>query len=281
MVAFGTWHLGMIGHGAYLEGGDKDVAVMFRRNGELYTVPESYSLPAYLSQVRGWRKDARLVDTADGRIDSLWRDHPVLAGFENLIDSPAWLLYQTRLIEALIRGDGFGSDEVPDLLYTNYKQIDLLGHTYNMVNEEISDAVRYSDMALRRLVKILNRDVGRNRWVLTLTADHGQQPDALSVGAWPISTDKLTSDLAARFEIDESVVLRWRPSGLWLDLERLQEVGVTLKDVARYLMAYTLEDNLGNRDQLPETFEERLDERIFETVLTRGQSNAASSRCSR
>ena len=28
MMARGSWHLGMLGHGAFLEGADKDVAVM-------------------------------------------------------------------------------------------------------------------------------------------------------------------------------------------------------------------------------------------------------------
>ena len=278
MVAFRTWHLGMIGHGAYLEEGDKDVAVMFHKDSQLYTVPRWYSLPRYLAEVKGWRKDARLVDAADGRVDSKWGDEAVLARFDGLVDSPAWPLYQTRLIGALIRGEGYGSDDVPDLLYTNYKQIDLLGHKYNMVNEEIGDTIHYSDVALRRLVKILDQEVGRNRWVLTLSADHGQQPDALDVGAWPIGTDELTSDLAARFEVDESVVLRWRPSGLWLDSEQLNEEGLTMKAVARYLMEYTIEDNLSDLDQLPETFEHRLNERIFETVLTKDQWKDAS-RC--
>jgi hypothetical protein len=278
MVAFRTWHLGMIGHGAFLEGGDRDVAVMFRKNGDLYTVPRWYSLPRYLADVKGWRKDAQLVDAADGRIDTQWRGEAVLARFDRLIDSPAWPLYQTRLIGALIRGERYGSDDVPDLLYTNYKQIDLLGHRYNMINEEIGDTIHYSDVALRRLVKTLNHHVGRNRWVLTLTADHGQQPDALAVGAWPIGTDELTSDLAAHFEVDESVVLRWRPSGLWLDSEQIEEVGATMNEVARYLMEYTIEDNLSDPDQLPERFEDRLNERIFETVLTRSQWKEAS-RC--
>lgn len=278
MVAFRTWHLGMIGHGAFLEGGDKDVAVMFRKNGDLYTVPRWYSLPEYLTEVKGWQEDARLVDRADGRIDSQWRGEAVLGRFERLLDSPAWPLYQTRLIEALIRQEAYGSDDVPDLLYTNYKQIDLLGHRYNMVNDRVGDTIHYSDVALRRLVKILDHDVGRDRWVLTLTADHGQQPDALTVGAWPIGTDELTSDLAAHFELDESVVLRWRPSGPWLDSEQVEEMGGTMKDVARYLMEYTIEDNLSDPDQLPETFEHRLDERVFETVLTRDQLKGAS-RC--
>lgn len=280
MVAFRTWHLGMIGHGAYLDGGDKDVAVMFRRNGELFSVGRWYSLPPYLAEVKGWRKDARRVDAADGEIDSKWRDEAVLASFQRLIDSPAWLPYQTRLIGTLIRREGFGSDETPDLLYTNYKQIDLLGHRYNMVNEEIGDAIYYSDVALRRLVKTVNQAVGRNHWVLILTADHGQQPDALKVGAWPVSTDELTSDLARHFEVDESVVLRWRPSGLWLDSDQLDQVGVSMKEVGRYLMDYSLEDNLSEPEKLPEAFEDRLDERIFETVLTRRQVRAAA-RCTR
>src|SRR5918997_7212201 len=43
MFAYKPWHLGMIGHGAYMEGGDHDIAVISEKTqGDLITNPEWY-----------------------------------------------------------------------------------------------------------------------------------------------------------------------------------------------------------------------------------------------
>ena len=41
-----------------------------------------------------------------------------------------------------MRREGFGADDVPDLLYINYKLTDEIGHTDSMNSVEMSDAVR-------------------------------------------------------------------------------------------------------------------------------------------
>ena len=66
-----------------------------------------------------------------------------------------------------------GADDVPDILFTNYKQIDLVSHAESMNSPQMESVVRASDEALGDLVRILNREVGRGQWVLALTADHG------------------------------------------------------------------------------------------------------------
>ena len=280
MVAFRAWHLGMIGHGSYIPGADKDIAVMFQGDSGLITIPQWYSLPAYLGDVPGWRRDARDVDAADGRQDLSWRDHDVLAERRHIMESPAWLLYQTRLLKALLQREGFGDDNIPDLAFTNYKQIDLLGHRYNMLSEEVGDAVRFSDLALKRLVGDLDRIAGRGDWVLILTADHGQQPAARAVGAWPISASEIDGDISARFGTDGAdLVQASRPSGVWLDRAALERADVTLEDVARFLLTYTTGDNAANPDDLS-AFGLRGDERIFQAAFP-GARMGKAWRCSR
>jgi hypothetical protein len=280
MVAYRRWHLGMIGHGSFLRGGDRDVAVMFRRDSRLLSPPKWYSMPPYLREVRGWRRDTALVDTADGQLDSRWRNHDVIGDRRDLLDSPAWLLYQTRIIKALVQNEHFGRDRVGDLLYTNYKQIDLLGHTYNMLNVEVADALRYSDLALKRLVGFLDGEIGRENWVLAFTADHGQQPNARSVRGWPISTSELESDLGSRFEGTDGVVEKWRPSGVWLDRKRMRQSGLTPEDMSSFLSGYTVEDNASKGEDIPPSYESRADDRVFAAVFP-GDWMSEVSRCVR
>ncbi|CAN5666345.1 hypothetical protein BH20ACT23_BH20ACT23_22740 [soil metagenome] len=267
MVAFRSWHLGMIGHGSFMRGGDKDVAVMNHRDSRLFTQPHWYSLPAGLADPIGLQRGAASVDVFDGRRDGRWRDHDVLADPSHIFESPAWPLYQTRLIEGLIEKDGFGRGGPTDLLYTNFKQIDLLGHAYNMLNREVGDAVHFSDVALKQLVRVLNREVGRKEWVLMLTADHGQQPNALSVGGWPIGTDELISDLTSHFGVGEEIVEIWRPTGVWLDHEEMKRADPTTDEIAQFLAGYTLRESASEPAQVPEQFQSRLAERVFQAVF--------------
>ena len=56
MIGEKAWHLGMLGHGASIEGGDKDVAVMWNLHHKLITNPAHYTLPSNLdgSTPSGW-----------------------------------------------------------------------------------------------------------------------------------------------------------------------------------------------------------------------------------
>ncbi|MGH2703487.1 MAG: alkaline phosphatase family protein, partial [Actinomycetota bacterium] len=267
MIAFRSWHLGMIGHGSFMKGGDKDIAVMNHRDSRLFTQPRWYSLPTGLADSKGLQQDAASVDVLDGRRDERWREHDVLVDPSDIFESPAWPLYQTRLIQGLIERKGFGQGGPTDLLYTNFKQIDLLGHAFNMLNKEVGDAVHFSDVALKRLVRILNTEVGKREWVLMLTADHGQQPNGLSVGGWPIGTDELISDLTSHFGVDEGIVEIWRPTGVWLDQEEIERANLTTDGIAQFLAGYTIRENASETKRVQEEFQSMLAERVFQAVF--------------
>ena len=50
------------------------------------------------------------------------------ASAEEALNTPARIPWQTRLIDEVVQREGFGADDVPDLLYINYKLIDEIGH---------------------------------------------------------------------------------------------------------------------------------------------------------
>jgi predicted AlkP superfamily pyrophosphatase or phosphodiesterase len=255
----------MMSHGSFFTGGDRDIAMTrsvvdgetLTDEGFEWNLPASarpyYRLPPYLADVPGFEDDVRAVDAADGRIDGRWRDNEIdqlLGGF----DTPARIPYQQRVLETMIEREGFGADEVPDLLFANFKQIDYISHVWTMNSPEMRDAVEWQDAALRDLVRYLNRRVGRSRWVLALTADHGAIPDPAISGAFSISTSAIASGINAAFDgdgDDRPVVRLIQPTQIYLDEAELEEKGHAIEDVARWVMDLTKRDTAPSGTQVP------------------------------
>ena len=169
-----------------------------------------------------------------------WRgedlDDPAVA-----VASPAYVAWQTELLSAVLKEEGFGADDTADLLLTNYKQADLVGHGWGMESARMADAIRALDAALGKLIGLLDRSVGRGRWVLTLTADHGSTPSPKLTGGIAIDERRLASAIRARFDSDSdgrSVLEALSPSQAWLDRAELAEEGATVGEVARFVAGY-------------------------------------------
>jgi hypothetical protein len=280
MLAERDWHLGMVGHGSQAADGDRDVAVITGGDGDLITNPDYYSLPQYLHGIPLLdEREVQEADLEDGKQDSAWMGHPI-AGPNSvmLMRNPASVDYQTRLLKAIFTREGYGMDEIPDLFFTNYKQPDLIGHSWNMVNPEMQSILGFVDDALAELVRFLDRRVGRQRWVLALTADHGQTPSPSVTKAWPIGITELQVDIAARFELDpEELFQGRRVSGFWLHPDAIDR-GIKPAHVARELQGYTLGENIPDDKSIPAGYEDRLDEPLLDAAFP-AESTARVLKC--
>ena len=239
---------GMLGHGTLWEGGDRDIAVLNRR-GQFdpgRAVSSIFAFPGYAAEVPGLDEAIRRLDISDGAADGLWLGDVLPDASGDLSDTPAFAEYQTAVIEEVIRQEDFGADEVPDLLFTNYKQIDKVGHRWGFPTPQMEAVVDSSDRAFMDLIDILDREVGEGEWVIALTADHGATPLPETTGAYPISNFELADDIDAQFDgdgDDTRVVRDVRPTQGWLNLDELRQNGHTVDEVARFLMNYTVEQN--------------------------------------
>jgi hypothetical protein len=162
-------------------------------------------------------------------------------------ETPAFVKYHTRALMNLIEEDGYGDDRITDLLFTNYKQIDRVGHYFNMNSEFVRDALIESDRQLGELVDFLNEEVGEEEYVLVVTADHGQQPDAKAIDGYGIDPREIENDLDAEFGPITRAV--W-PTEAFLLEDEMEERGVTVEDVARFLGDYRLVDNTQRPDMV-------------------------------
>lgn len=268
-------HLGMLGHGAMWGGGDRDVAVLREAIGGdtlgaetfRWNLPPGlqpfYRFAGYVNGVPGFDRFVEEVDRADGRLDGKWRDNEIdqlLAGF----DTPARPLYQERVLEEIIRREGFGADEVPDLLFVNHKIIDYISHVWTMNGPEMRDAVVAENRALRELVAFLDRQVGARQWVLLLTADHGAIPDPEVSGALQISSSAVSAAIEAAFDRDGDatrIVQLIQPTQIFVNQAELRQNGATLADVAAYVMDLTA------AQVVPNAPPERADEKVFQAAF--------------
>jgi hypothetical protein len=267
MLAWKSWHLGMLGHGSQTPGGDKDeLAIIAGHDGHLTGNDKYYSTPN-LSLGPGRLNDiADEVDRRDGKADGKWRGHVILDQHDN----PAWANYQSELLIQMLKRGGYGKDDVPDLFLTNFKITDIVAHQYGMDSKEEGDVLEAQDAALGELVAWLDAEVGD--YAVIVTADHGNTHRAAVTGAWPIGQGELREDVDANFDVSDDLDLIDTSSaaGPFLDRAVARDLGVTADAVAEFLNGYTIAQN-NNSSKLPDGYEGRGDENVFSAAFASDQ----------
>jgi len=269
-----SWHLGMMSHGAQFPGGGRHVAVLRNdldmcvldgsgRDLDSHThdtgkgaraakwglprqVAEFYRFPDYVNDLPPLSAYRDVADAADGRRDGRWRGHSIeelRGGF----DTPARYPYQGRAIREVIEREGFGHHEATDLVFLNYKLIDEIGHLYSASSPEMGDAIAGQDAALPRFIRYLNRQVGRGKWVLLVTADHGHTAAPAVSGGVPIQVDRIDRQLDGAFHVPDRSPISAKTRPTWLfpnDVERYV-AGVTLVQIAGFVQRLTRAETAG------------------------------------
>jgi hypothetical protein len=117
--------------------------------------------------------------------------------------------------EAALEGYQLGRGTATDFLTINFASTDGVGHMFGTNSVEIEDTYLRLDRDLANLFKTLDAKIGKNQWLVFLTADHGaahpvgymkqhQLPaDFLSSG---ILTDSLNIQLNQKFQATNLVI---------------------------------------------------------------------------
>lgn len=91
----------------------------------------------------------------------------------------------TLLVDAAIAaidGARLGEDDVPDLLAVTFSAHDYAGHAWCQESWERVDHLLRLDRDVGRLLDVLDRSVGRERYAVVLTSDHGSTPSLALAG---------------------------------------------------------------------------------------------------
>jgi hypothetical protein len=268
-----TWHLNMASHGALWGGGDRDIAVLRVPGRSINEGAEGtewnlqgknvpfFTFPGYVNDLAPLSSYVDAVDRADGALDGKWRTNSI-EQYEEGWATPARIPYQGDMVAEVIVREGFGADDVPDLLFVNFKAIDHVSHIWSVNSPEMRDTLRAQDEDLGRFIRFLDETVGRGRWALVLTADHGAQYDPRVSGAFQVTPGQLEQDLEKAFPstTGSSVFQAVRTSQIYVNEPAMRANGYTFEDIARFLLEYTKAQGAPDPSVVPES--ER-DDRVF------------------
>ncbi len=219
----------LAGHGACpLNGSAVVLASYDPEEGRWKTNPSCFRLPEYLKD-----PDAR----------SLWAAGDEWMGHK--IDTPSGVRYsglfpafEADAMCSMIEREAVGADSVPDLILLNYKGADFVGHKHGPDSAELRSTLGEMDRHLARILKALEAKVGDD-YLLAVTADHGMPSE-------PPSPDRrhlapaMVDLLHDRFDPQgKRLIVSYDPenSQIFVDEDRLAELGLTLRDLAAFLEA--------------------------------------------
>jgi len=75
-----------------------------------------------------------------------------------------------------IEAEEMGKDETPDLLCLSFSSNDLVGHAWGPDSHEVLDITLRTDRLLADFMQYLDEKVGKNKYAIVLSADHGICP---------------------------------------------------------------------------------------------------------
>jgi hypothetical protein len=101
---------------------------------------------------------------------------PAKKYYEALEGSPFGNEMLLQLARKAITAEQLGKGEVPDLLCVSFSSNDLLGHRWGPDSQEMLDVTLRSDKLVGEFLKFLDTEVGKDRYVLVIAADHGVCP---------------------------------------------------------------------------------------------------------
>jgi hypothetical protein len=169
-----------------------------------------------------------------------------------LYNSPYGNKLLLELARKAVVAEELGADDVPDLLCLSFSSNDPVGHCWGPDSQEVLDVTLRSDLVVRDLLAFLDARVGKGRYVVVLTSDHGVCPlpetaRARGQEAGRISSSALTAKvndfLVTKFGGDaktrhvEEAVYPW----IYLNRATLEAEGVKAAEAAEALAAWLKE----------------------------------------
>jgi hypothetical protein len=110
--------------------------------------------------------------------------HPLTGGlskpgklyYEAILNSPFGNQILVELAKQVIETERLGQSDTPDLLAISFSSNDLIGHCWGPDSQEVLDVTLRSDLLVQDFLAYLDDKVGKNRYIVAVTSDHGICP---------------------------------------------------------------------------------------------------------
>jgi predicted AlkP superfamily pyrophosphatase or phosphodiesterase len=146
-----------------------------------------------------------------------------------------------------IKNEQLGADEVTDLLTLSFSSTDYVGHQYGLNAIETEDAYLRLDKDLEELINYLEKNIGKDNFVVFLTADHGGAHNptylqSLKVPAGYINEKGIEKAMKAHLKevYSDSLVLSFSNQQFFLNHEALAKYKLKLKEVSMEAARFAL-----------------------------------------
>lgn len=129
---------------------------------------EMFSSPDELTGEGNGKNQGKIFPHPFGKIE---KDY-----YDALYNSPFGNNILLELSKRAIKSENLGKNEHPDLLLVSFSSNDSVGHSWGPDSQEVFDTTLRTDLLIRDLLIFLDKEVGKNNYVLALSADHGVCP---------------------------------------------------------------------------------------------------------
>jgi predicted AlkP superfamily pyrophosphatase or phosphodiesterase len=217
-----------------------------------------------------WKKLRPDPDYARSGIDDSPYEHPLgghrvfphtVDNYDQFMESPFSNDVLEAFAKAAIDGENLGKHNDSDLLIISFSSNDEIGHEYGPYSHEVEDVTLRTDIVLAELFRFLDEKIGRDKYVVALTGDHGvapspEQAQALSLGGGRFTDagvmDSISTALIKRFGTQQWV-LSYIDGNLYLDSKLASRQHIAFTDLMRaaadaalalpqFAAAYTADD---------------------------------------
>ncbi|MCD6017924.1 MAG: alkaline phosphatase [Bacteroidetes bacterium] len=148
---------------------------------------------------------------------------------------------------ACLKSEQLGKGKVADMLCVSFSSTDYVGHYYGPRSVEVEDVYLRLDKDLEELINTLNSTVGKDNYVLFLTADHGAcdvpaHLRDLKIPGGYVNEDALERTIKSfcRNLYGDSLVLTLENQQLFLNENKIYELKLSKQIVEQTLANYLL-----------------------------------------
>ncbi len=166
----------------------------------------------------------------------------------NLPYSPWGSTLTTEMAKAALLNEQLGKDAITDLLAISYSSTDYVGHLFGTSSIEAEDTYLRLDLELAGLLNFLDQEVGKDQYLVFLSADHGAPYNRSYMSdrrynKWavmgPAIQDSLNQHLAKLFGAKKLVPI-YNEQELFFDHELMLEYKLNKPDVERATVEFLL-----------------------------------------
>ncbi|MGI9416052.1 MAG: alkaline phosphatase family protein [Hyphomicrobiales bacterium] len=155
--------------------------------------------------------------------------------------SPAGDELTLDFAKALVRNESLGKDAAPDYLSISFSATDYIGHIFGPSSLEGEDNILRLDRTLADLFAFIDAEVGLDRTLIVLSADHGspEAPGYLAelgfeadyIDPKAFDRDAAIAELKERFGIGEDLITTYFHPYLYLNRKEIRRRGLNRPEV--------------------------------------------------